>query len=207
MTEAHPHLLPLPSYFLYNSYTVDCKLYLKGLYKACIANGCVFELAEIDSLDALIHFDHSIVATGAFTHSIQQAKNVPITVVKGQLLEVEAPAKDPLPYPIFSKGYIIPRSSNWVMGATFERKFTTLDSNPPYAESILRKMISSFSPYYSTLPMICCKAGARATTKDHRPLILEIGSKAHCITGFGSRGLLYHALLAEMAGEKIVATL
>lgn len=206
MTEKHAHLQSLPAYFLHNSYTVDCKMYLEGLYTACIANGCTFEVAEINSLDSLSHFDHAIIAAGAFAHSITEAKNIPITVIKGQLLEVEAPPNDPLAYPIFGKGYIIPRNSHWVMGATFERKFSTLDPNLMYAEPALRKMISSFSSYYSKLPVIRCKAGARATTKDHRPLISEIGSRAHCITGFGSRGLLYHALMAEILTEKITAT-
>jgi glycine/D-amino acid oxidase-like deaminating enzyme len=111
--------------------------------------------------------------------------------------------RDKLPFPIFSKSYLITRDTSCIVGATFERRFTTEGPDPEYASHDLLRNIEAFAPFYATLPVLACKAGFRATTKNHRPLIARVSTNCFCLTGLGARGLLYHAYMAKQLAQEI----
>lgn len=191
-----PGLLPYPGIFIESGVTVDCELYLQGLWLACVQMGVHFEQKMIDSLEELQHFDCIVCTTGASTKLL----NLPITQIKGQLLELSWPEKlPPLPYALNSQAYLTPSSTSgiYIAGATFERAFN--DVNPDLdatIENIIPK-IESFFPAIHSARVISCRAGIRASAPGHQPLLKQVDKKTWVLTGMGAKGLLYHALYAQ----------
>jgi glycine/D-amino acid oxidase-like deaminating enzyme len=61
----------------------------------------------------------------------------------------------------------------------------------------MSKAIELLKPPY---PVLDCKAGIRVTNPAHYfPILYQISSRVVLITALGSRGLLYHALMAHRA--------
>ncbi len=201
-TASLPGLKPLSALFLKRGITVDCSNYLKGLYLACTRKGLLFEQRDISALTELASFDKIVIATGAAISSLKETEHLPITRIKGQLLEIEH-THNPLPCPIFAKAYLITKEKSAIIGATFERRFSNTEPDMRYAQDDLMKKIESFSSWHTRGAVLRCKAGFRATTRDHRPLIAPINENCVCITGLGSRGLLYHAYMAKQVAHRI----
>lgn len=96
-----------PGIFIKNSVTVDCPLYLEGLWKACEEKGAIFEKSSVNSLDELKDFDQIVLATGASVNTLLPFL-LPITQVKGQVIELTWPKNlDPLPFALNSHAYIL----------------------------------------------------------------------------------------------------
>ncbi len=57
--------------------------------------------------------------------------------------------------------------------------------------------VKALIPALANAPILNCQAGIRAFTKDRRPKAIPVSSKTWVFTGLGSKGLLYHALLAK----------
>jgi glycine/D-amino acid oxidase-like deaminating enzyme len=197
---------PYPGIFVDVAFTVNCKLYLKGLWQACANRGAVWEKSGIKSLLDLKDFDRVVATMGAATQTLPECAHLPLRNVKGQILELDWPKHHPpLPYPLNSQAYLLmnPGNNTCLVGATFEKNFSSPDADPSVAIKELRPKLSALFPPLDHAPIISCHAGIRAVTANHLPLIGKISEKCWVLTGMGSKGLLYHALFAEELARQI----
>lgn len=196
----YPFLIPSPGIWIKDGITVNSPLYLNGLWKGCQSLGAKFEKKEIRSLSELKEFDLVIVAAGATSPKIDELRDLPLTLTKGQILELEWPQNlPPIPFALNSQAYLLMNEGNktCLAGATYERNYVSLECDPESAiEEIMPKVIGMV-PAIKGARMLKCMAGTRASTSNHLPLIQQIGPKAWFLGGMGSKGLLYHALAAQ----------
>lgn len=200
-------LASCPGIFIKEGITVEAPLYLEGLWLACQKKGVKFEKKLIHSLDELKDFDIIIIATGAAAGKFEESKNLPISQVRGQVLEFEWPTNiPPLPFPINSYAYLLMDHSKTkcILGSTFERDTISTIPDPEYAMKELLPKLTSFLPTIQLGPLIKCSVGIRASTPQHLPLIKKIHKSLWIITGMGSKGLLYHALYAKKLATDIL---
>lgn len=176
---------------------VNCPLYLEGLAKVCREKGVRFEIALIESVEALSEFDLLIFALGAEFESVSDLVHPAVHAVKGQLIEFRYDGE--IPFAISSQSYIANVSKGvLVAGATYEHQWKTPLADPKTCEDEIRTKVAQFSPKLAALPMIGCSAGFRATTRNKLPFVEKTGIKTWCLGGLGSKGLLYHAWLAKL---------
>jgi glycine/D-amino acid oxidase-like deaminating enzyme len=196
-----PGIARSPGIFISSAWTVDCQKYLQGLWKDC--PGAEFKQQAINSLQDLSAYDAVVIAMGIGSTKFADVKLNP---VKGQLLELEWP-KDlpPLPFPISSQAYIVmnPDKKSCIVGSTFEKGFESSlpDLNAALAE--LKPKYTSLIPALEKAKVIDCRAGVRAGTPNHLPLLQQIDHRTWIIAGLGSKGLLHHALLAEELVKRV----
>jgi len=199
-TKNVPCMQPLPGIFIDSGLVVDCQLYLQGLWKACATLGAQFELKKILSVSELHDFDRIFIAIGADTKSLPETAHLPIKVVKGQVLEFKWP-KDlaPLPYPVNSQAYVLmnPSGASCVVGATYEKVFSSCDPDIEAAINEIMPKINAFMPHLTKDAIIDCRAGQRAVGPKHQPLLQKLNDRFWVLSGMGSKGLLYHALYAK----------
>lgn len=201
-----PGAASYPGLYIPNSLGVDCRLYLKGLQQACEEMGAEFEFKKISSLDELKNFDQVVLATGAFVNQLLKEK-LPVACVKGQMIEIQWPHDlSPLPVALNSHAYLIMgrEKKTCLAGATYERNFISLDSDINFAKNDILPKIAPLVPALKDQHVIDCRAGLRASTPDHLPIIKQIDKNCWAITGMGSKGLLYHALYGERLAKLIV---
>lgn len=189
-----PGVVKAPSLWIPNAYTIQSPLYLASLRKVCEALGVVFEEEEIKALPDT----PTIVAAGASL--LNFVPHADFSVTKGQLLKLSWPKElPPLPHAVNSKAYIVMDAdgqSCWV-GATYEKKFK--DNLPDVLtakEDIMPKAVAII-PLLKDSEILDCQAGLRIATPTHLPKIISVKPKCWALTGFGSKGLLYHALMAK----------
>lgn len=172
--------------FIRSAFTIDSKKYLQGLFKAA---QCSLEIAAISHIEELKEFDVVILATGA-------AHIKGIRPVKGQLLVVSAESS--LPYALNSSGYVAQiEPTTCILGATFESSWEQEGPDPDVCVGPIREKIAKMSPEIAKLPLLEVRAGFRAMSKNKRPFFQHIENNVWYLGGMGSKGLLYHALLAK----------
>ncbi len=176
------------SYLISSGITVFPSLYLAGLFSACQKRGVELIISSINSLEELSHFDLVLVTAGAGIKDLIDIRPLNIGFVKGQLLVCLL--DQPLSRSVAGFPYLAitedPLRAHY--GATYERD--PVDSIPcrERAEALLKP----------THPVIECRAAIRVTHRAHYfPILRRIDPKTWVITALGSRGLLYHAYLAE----------
>lgn len=171
--------------------------YLSGLWKALERRGAVFIQQRVAELpDA----DHVVIAAGWETPKLPSCHSLPLKGVKGQLLELEWDMSIPAPkLALNAVGYMLmhPDGQACSIGSTYEHDFAGEGPDPRVANPLVRQRIRPFFPAVDGLKMRACRAGIRACSPDHRPLVKQVGERVHCLTGFGSKGLLYAALWAK----------
>lgn len=202
-----PSLSFHPGIFIRNSVTINCPNYLEGLWRACEEKGAILKKQLVNSLDELENFDKIIIAAGASVNTLLQYGKLPITGVKGQILEVAWPKSlEPLPHALNSYAYLLmdKEKNRCNIGATYERNYESISPNLCEAEKDIMPKAIALIPLLEGASILGCKAGIRASTPDHLPLIQQIGVKYWVITGMGSKGLLYHALYAKKLSEMII---
>lgn len=192
--------------FIREGITVDSKNYLNGLWKSCLLQQAELSKMPVKKLSLLHGYDRIIVAAGAGLPEIEELKEFPLTLLKGQLLELEWPeSMPPLPFPTNSQAYIVMGAGgkSCVVGATYERYFESKKPDIEIArEEIFQKL--SFLPQLREAKILDCRAHIRVSTAGHLPMMRKIASHVWVLTGMGSKGLLYHALFAEELSRKIL---
>lgn len=205
-----PNLADAPGLYIADAYMIKTKEYLQGLWKICESRGISWQKKQIDSLDDLSDFDLRIICGGASTPSLAELTALPITQIKGQILEIKKPESMPaLSLPLASKGYLVPGSfpETLCLGATFERTFSHAHPDLETAQKLLRPKFEALFPSYDTFEVLTCKAGIRASAPHHQPLSIRRSDNTWILTGMGSKGLLYHALYAKRLALEVVRTL
>lgn len=199
-----PQIKAFPAIYIREGLTIDCQNYLKGLYKMCVNQGVKFEQKNINSL-AETSADTIIVAAGASSNQFPELTGLPLSYTKGQLLQILWPENiPPLSIPVNSTAYLLMEDIKiCTLGTTFERGFSSpLPDMEKAAKEILPKA-ALFFPEIAQAKIINCKAGIRVSTPNHMPLVGHWKNNVWVITGMGSKGLLYHALMAEQLATKI----
>lgn len=190
--------------------TVNCQSYLDGLWKACTDKGALLSKVSIQQLAELGEFDAIVITTGAYASFFPEFSHLPITQVKGQILEFNWPDHlPPLPCPMTTQAYLIyDRTKNTcLVGSTFERGFKDHLPDPVMAQRDLSPKFSAFFPSLNQATLVNCKAGIRASTPGHLPIVENVRKKYWVLTGMGSRGLLYHAMMAEKLSNLLLSNI
>lgn len=181
--------------FIQSGIQVFCKNYLEGLWAACKQKGCCLQIDEITDLTTLRDFDTVVIC-----HGVSKLVTKKLNLIKGQLLRFEWPSDlPPLKTPIVESKYIVmdpDQRSCWV-GGTYERTFSHGLPDQKAAEDIILPALKSFFPALADSRVLDCQAGIRVFTPDKRPLIEPLDQRTWIFTGLGSKGLLYHAMMAK----------
>src|SRR5262249_30757439 len=106
-----PGIVLQPGIWIPAALTVNSPLYLQGLWTACQRQGARLFLEKVDSLSSLHTYDLVIIATGAAP--LPELESLPITLVKGQVLEV---TRQNLTLPINSHVYVLPQKESCIVG-------------------------------------------------------------------------------------------
>lgn len=177
--------------------TVFSKRYLKGLKKLCQKAEMIDR--EIHSIQELDGFDVIILTVGEkifdFTE-LALKKNI------GQALICRV--KEPLEMSILSKGHISVTEDPEIclVGSTYEHG-AFADSKK--AKDLLSQ-VSYFYPKAKEFTILDILQGVRVAPKiGALPLIKEIQENVWVFTGLGSRGLIYHSLLAKRLVSQIIS--
>src|SRR5262249_14959276 len=153
------------------------------------------------------HYDCIILATGAFVNRLLPNNRLPVTEVKGQVLDLSWPHHlDPLPLALNSHIYLLMnhKTNSCTIGATYERNFNSILPDLNAATKELLPKAKELLPALKESRVLSCRAGVRASAPDYLPIIKKIDPRIWVITGMGSKGLLYHALYAEKLVNMII---
>jgi len=201
----------LPGIFIRSGITVHAKRYLKGLWRVCEALGAQLEKRNV-FLEDLQGFDQVVLASGGGIRAFAAGRDLGLKFNKGQILLCEKPSYWTEESSIIGKGYVAlsEREDQCYLGSTYERDFMTEEPCLGTATDLIFKRIGQFIPSHSSFKVQGCFSEMRVSNpKRYHPLIGKIGEEVYVMTGMGSRGLLYHALLgkilakAMMKGEEI----
>jgi glycine/D-amino acid oxidase-like deaminating enzyme len=202
-----PGSAPVPGLWIRKGLTIYSSLYLKGLWKACAQKGVKFEQNTIHSLKELAEFDCTIVTAGAETLQLPELASLPLSLVKGQVLEFSWPRNHaPLSCALNAHVYMLMTETrtSCLVGSTYERGHQTASIDIELAErEILPKAFELFPPLKEGA-LLNCYAGMRAVTSNHHPLMQQLSPKLWALTGMGSKGLLYHALFAKELVQNLI---
>lgn len=196
--DIYPYLPPFEGIYVDPVYVVNTEKYLQGLWLACKSRGVIFEQRAIQSLEELDQYDRIVAAMGGGTKLFSEFSHMRLTLIKGQILKFPWPDSTPsLAFPLNSQAYLINESRTGILGATFERDFTSLEPNLQIALDDLLPKLGDYFPFLDREMSYECKAGVRVSAPRHMPLLERYNERCWILTGMGSKGLLYHALYAE----------
>ncbi len=189
-----------PGLWIPGGITVYSRLYLEGLWKACV--GAKFIQHSISNLAELDSFDKIVLTLGSA--SLQFAPHLPLQITKGQTLLCRW--KNPLPFSLASKGHISPTEDAAIcqIGSTYEHDFQNMLPSEKALELI--DLAAKFYPPAKEFEIIEIRAGARISRpKGYRPIIDKLNDKTWIFTGLGSRGLLYHGFLGKKVADCLIS--
>lgn len=201
-----PGICEAPGIWLEQAALVDMKAYLAGLWQCCEALGARLERQSLGDLQGLGAFDKIVVATGATVAALPECRHLPITPIKGQMLLLRSPA--PLPScPLASHILLLPQagSDTILVGSTFERHYRHTAADRASAEAALLPKALALFPALAQAEVLGVFTAQRASAPLHRPLVEQLSTNCWVFTGLGSKGLLWHALLAKELAQTLLA--
>lgn len=195
----------LPGVFIKSGITVHALSYLKGLWKRCESLGGLFQKQTVTLAD-LETFDIIVLAVGGDIRAFPEADTLDLKWNKGQILICQKPPHFETDSSLIGKGYLaLSEDANRVyLGSTYEKEFKTEKPCMKTATTLIFKQVEQFLPCYNTFKVEKCLAGMRVVSrKSYHPIAKKLDEKLYVITGMGSRGLLYHALVGKELAEEI----
>lgn len=199
-----PGLPPYPGLFIPSGITVDCKAYMAGLWRICRRSGVTLERTAITEQSKLQGYDYIIACLGSATPSFKELQHLQLSIVKGQIVELAWPENLPLlAHTLNSQVYLAMGKQSCYLGSTFERGFKSDMPFPTDAYALMKAKAEELFPPLNNPTIIDGKAGFRASTPNQLPYLLKVNEKLFCITGMASKGLLWHALMAEKLMEQL----
>ncbi|MFY7843243.1 MAG: FAD-dependent oxidoreductase [Rhabdochlamydiaceae bacterium] len=175
--------------------TVFAQKYLLGLWQACQSLGARFSIQTFQGDLKDVDYDKVILCIGAGIQSYLNIYDLPLNFIKGQVLTCSGVLLD---HSLVGKGYVTLSDKEGVfyLGATYERGKDFLDRK--LVEEQLMNKYKKLIPNSPDPDLLDCRQGTRVNPKGHYfPLVKKLSSNTWIITGLGSRGLIYHALIAE----------
>jgi glycine/D-amino acid oxidase-like deaminating enzyme len=130
-------------------------------------------------------------------------------VVRGQALVIEPPAAyqaHDLQCGVAGRAYLAPFQGKWLIGATFEHGILSQTPDPDTARQALAKRVEEMWPGGGLLdqPIHQIHVGHRCSSPDHFPICGQLDSGDWVLTALGSKGLLYHRLVATALADAMV---
>jgi len=208
-----------------NTIRIEMPAYLQGLYRAVQSLGqerattvkwtckTMNDASDVDS--ASVKHDIVIVSSGVgvvkhwTSWSGGPDQDPPLKFVRGQNLIFRDREDIKLSESLLCGEYVVPCESYIIAGATHEYESWDVllaKENIPdklAAISLLKDKLSRLHPTLATRTPTDCNAGVRVVAKrTHEGKLPLIASSADqrrwLLTGFGSRGVIHHALYAKM---------
>lgn len=188
--------------------TIDVQAYLEGLWQALIKFGVQFHQTSIIKKSELESYDRILIAMGPTTKNFTFLESLPITPIKGQVLDLEWPKGVPSPpMSLISHKYLVMSKDckTCTVGATFEREFDTLHADQETASAEILPRVTSFFPALAKAKILNCRSGFRAASSTHLPVVGRASENVYFFTGLGSKGLLYHAWVGRHVAQAILS--
>lgn len=184
--------------------TVDCPAYLQGLAHLIQQKGGEIVIRAIQTLQELDQYDTIVLAAGAGSLLFAESGQFPLKTTKGQVLSVRS--SHAYPRSVLGKGYLaktfIP--FQYILGSTYERQWTDAKPNLLVAKELILPNARTYLPDVDQMEILQCRSGIRIAPQGHYfPLIRPLKDRCWLFTGMGSRGLLYHAMLAQRLRNEI----
>lgn len=195
------------SFFIKSGITVHCQNYLQGLWGMVAQAGGILVQKPISSLSDLESYDRIVLTAGSGISGFPEAKSLRFGRTKGQVLTAEVPPslQEGLKS-IIGKGYLAKGDNPGIcyLGSTYEKSFVSEAPDRSVAEKEILPRAAQFFPQVDQLRIVDCSSGVRVTRIGHHyPIIARFSPSSWALTGMGSRGLLYHAYLAELLAHAI----
>jgi glycine/D-amino acid oxidase-like deaminating enzyme len=157
------------------------------------------EKKKIENLEG---FSSVVVAAGAGSEAL--VGQLPVSLIKGQVLLADAGEISLPSHSLVGKGYVAIEGSQVCVGSTYERSYTSASFDEEVARSLILRPMKQFFEDVDALTIVGGRAAIRVCVKGHYfPIIKKIKTGVWVVTGLGSRGLLYHALIGKKAAEEI----
>lgn len=198
---------PYGGLLIQSALTLDMPCYLEGLLQAILRLGGNWHQKKVTDPALFEQYDKVIIAMGAETLSFNILRQLPLSLVKGQLLELKwPPYLDPPTVAIMSHMHLVMRRDlrTFILGASFEREFSDGKKDEEKAKKLLLSKLSSLFPPLADAEVIRCESGLRVCPTSHLPLIGRIDEKFWFYTGLCSKGLLFHGLLGEALAQAVL---
>jgi len=200
----HPDL-DYPLLFSPEAITVYSDLYVEGLKIACEKLGVSFKKQEVKSTDELA-FDRVVLCSGAGIVEFAEGKDLPVEKIKGQALILKYPKGfTPFPMSLLSKGHIsLCKDPNYCqIGSTYEKNYSS--PAPDENANTLVELIEQFFPRIKEFEVVGAKAGIRLSRiESYLPIVAPMSKKVWVFGALGSRGLIYHAYLADLLAKAML---
>ncbi len=192
-------LCPHAGLFIHHGLQIYARPYLQALRHACQARGVSFVDEQIWSLDDLPSKSHVVWACGANSLKLPFHRELSLTPVKGQLLCLDLPHGMELPkWALNGKKYLVQEGNQLLAGATFEHHFSSPAPDLEVAKEKILPSIEQMCPWIQGSPILNCRSGIRVHGPSRpKPICKRLSTREWVLTGFGSKGLLYHALYAQ----------
>lgn len=192
--------------FIKEGLTLDSVAYLQGLWQACALLGTQLHTQPMIHPSDLAPYDRILIAMGPLTKHFPLLKDLPLNAVKGQVLDLEWPRElSPPPYSLVGKKYLVMDREQKIctVGATYEHTFSSPKPDETIASQEILPEIFRYFPALKEARIVNCRAGFRATTPNHLPVVGKISDKFYFFTGLGSKGLFFHGWV----GKRVARTL
>lgn len=201
----YPNPLLLPSLFIPSGLAIDSEQYLKTLAFCCTKNNVEYrqEFFPIEEKESSA-FDVLCISAGYKTKDFFKSQII-TNSVKGQRIILSCPKDLITPSVAISGGaYAIFYKRSICLGSTYERGYLSEDPDPEHAKSAIFPKVEEFWPDLLSGDIESVAAGIRATTQSSYPIVARFPNNRWAITGMGSKGLLYHAWIAQKVATSIL---
>jgi glycine/D-amino acid oxidase-like deaminating enzyme len=189
------------AFLIRSGVTVHCQPYLEGLWQMISSRGGKLEQVKIESLGTLSDFDAIVIAAGYGVAQFSECAELKLKYTKGQVLTALAPKGFvSVERSLIGKGYIAVGEAPRIyhLGSTYEKGFASSEPCLETAQQLILPKIAGFFPEVRQFQVTGCRAGVRVIRPDHYfPIVKQLTDTCWVFTALGSRGLLFHALLAE----------
>ncbi len=219
LREKEPHLAPHieQAYFFPQDHSVDSRILLSALSKACRNTGVVVKdntrverletsrnsVTKVETQQGALPFDAVCLAAGAWSKDLLLASDLgplPIAPIKGQMLCLQMDVAAPLVrHVLWGDGiYLVPRADGrLIIGATMEDAGFDVTTTTE-AITRLRLGAEALVPGLNTLPVVETWAGLRAGSPDQAPCLGMHGAKnLYVAMGHHRNGVLQAPATAE----------
>ncbi|SCA58824.1 Uncharacterized protein AB751O23_AQ_00180 [Chlamydiales bacterium SCGC AB-751-O23] len=205
LKEKFPFLLKdYQGLYIEKAYSLNAPIYLKALHSFLKKEkGFNFVQKEVKDLSELREYESVFLAAGQGSlkfFSQEDIKEHGLNLVKGQVLEYEIPKEEQVfSQPLVTTKYLIPKEdeNSLLLGATFEKEFESPKIGQ--SEELERLKLKGYDlfPPLKKLKVKEQRSAIRLCSSYHRPLWGRLNEKVYLLTSLGSKGLLFHALLAK----------
>lgn len=202
--ECHPHILGGgPVYEIKCGVSVTMPRYLVGLRRAFEALGGSYIKGWVSQSD-IKQRGQVIYAVGRHLDKFSVLGDLNIHMFKGQLLLADKPCDTSLEKAIIGRGYVSESAGQIVIGSTYEKGKCDELIDQDFAIADIMPKLATFASLKHPLNICGVRAGVRVVNKDHYfPIAKRVSNREYVITGMGSRGLLYHALIGKQVVDLI----